>query len=48
MLLSEEGDLDVNAKPWLPKKSNITISQRQAQKQALGLLLGLPKAPNPK
>lgn len=47
ILLSIKEDLVVEARPWYPKKSNKTISQRQAQKGALGFLLGLPRVTNP-
>jgi len=41
ILLAIKDNLVVAAKPWYPKKANKTISQRQAQKGALGFLLRL-------
>jgi len=47
ILLVIKDDLLAKPKPWYPSKSNKTISQRQAQKEALGFLLRLPSISKP-
>jgi len=47
ILLVIKDDLSSKPKPWYPIPINKTISQRQAQKQALVFLLGLPGTTNP-
>ena len=47
MLLAIKDSLNSKPKPWYPKTINKTISQRQAQKQALGFFLKLAVTSNP-
>lgn len=47
ILLAIKDNLSSESKPWYQKTVNKTISQRQAQKQALAFLLGLPRLTNP-
>lgn len=47
ILLCIKDDLVTKPKPWYPLKTNKSISQRQAQKEALSFFLGLPSITKP-
>jgi hypothetical protein len=46
-LLAIRDDLEIQAKPWYPQKIIKSVSQRQAQKQALTFFLKLPPLTKP-
>lgn len=46
-LLALRDDLEIQAKPWYPQPTTKSVSQRQAQKQALGFFLKLPTITKP-
>lgn len=47
LLLAIRDDLSIQTKPWYPQPTTQSVSQRQAQKQALTFFLMLPSITNP-